>query len=172
MWESGVFDHIGPWIWWVAVSGWAIFIYVFICVGLPIAIPADINVYVIQPLLWLWLALLAWLSWRVGLEEQPAFSKSLLFAAILTGAFQVALFVLAGLLFGFVRSPYGHHPLVLLGNLLYAGTTLLGMEMSRAYLVLAFGRRRPLLALGLVCLFRRSSYSNCLGQYGSPVGDR
>lgn len=134
---------------WLAVLGWAAAIFIMVNFGLPRALSTSLNIYLVQPLLWSSLALLAFLAWRYNLEDWPSFSKPLVVMAILTGAFQVALFVLAGLFFGFGYSPYGHRPLVILGNLVYVGSMLLGMEVSRAYLVTLFSRRSPILALTL-----------------------
>ena len=135
---------------WLAVVGWAAAIFIMVNFWLPRALSASLNIYLVQPLLWSSLALLAFLAWRYSLRDRPTLSKPLVLMAILTGAFQVALFVMAGLFFGFGYSPYGHRPLVLLGNLVYVGSMLVGMEMSRAYLVTLFSRRSPILALALV----------------------
>jgi signal peptidase len=159
--ESGPLDRIGAWVeaagawWWAPVVGWAVAIYMIIHFALPGAVSPGLSMYVIQPLLWFSLAFLAFLGWRYGLKERPSFSRPLVVMAILFGACQVAVFVIAGLFLDFGRSPYSHRPLAVLGNLLYLGTVLAGTEMSRAYLVALFRQHRPLQALGLVnqCLF-------------------
>ena len=135
---------------WLALLGWAAAIFIMVNFGLHRVFSASLNIYLVQPLLWSSLALLAFLAWRYSKEERPSLSKPLVVMAVLTGAFQIALFVLAGLFFGFGYSPYGHRPLVILGNLVYVGSMLVGMEMSRAYLVTVFSRRSPILALALV----------------------
>ena len=137
---------------WVAVLALAAAIFMMANFVLPRALSASLNVYVAQPLLWCSLAALSFAGWRYGLEDRPPLSKPLVVMAVLTGTFQVALLVMAGLVFGFGHSPYGHRPLVLLGNLVYVGSMLLGMEMSRAYLVAVFSRRSVLLALASASL--------------------
>jgi len=156
--ESGLLNRIGAWVeaagaWWgAAVAGWAVVIYMITYFVLPGAVSPALYMYVIQPLLWLSLAFLAFLGWR-QVENRPALSKSLVFTAILTGAFQMALFFIAGLfLLSFGRSPYGHRFLTLLGNLAYVGSMLLAFEMSRAYLGAVLSRRSPMLALALLSL--------------------
>jgi len=67
--------------------------------------------------------------------------------AILVGVFQIALFVLAGVLAGFGESPYAHRPHVIALNVLYVGTRLGGQEMARWYLVFSLGRRGTFLGL-------------------------
>lgn len=140
-----------PWAW-LAVLGWAAVIFVMVNFVLPRALSASLNIYLAQPLLWCSLAALAFAGWRYELEERPPLSKPLVVMAFLVGTFQIALFVMAGLVFGFGHSPYGHRPLVLLGNLVYVGSMLLGMELSRAYLVAVFSRRSVLLALASTSL--------------------
>lgn len=142
----------GGW-WGLLVAAWAVLIWAAANFWLPRAVPPGISYYLIQPLLWLALAGLAWLGWRAGLDERPVPPKPLWVAALLIGGLQISLLILAGLWLGFVRTPYARQIGALLGNLLYAGTMLAGMEISRAYLMVAFGRRRPWLALGLAAVF-------------------
>jgi signal peptidase len=66
---------------------------------------------------------------------------------ILSGVFQIALFILAGLLLGFGYSPYSHQPLHILGNLFYLSTMLVAVEISRAYLVRVFSLGNRTLAV-------------------------
>lgn len=135
---------------WLGVLGWAVAIFIMVNFGLHRAFSASLNIYLVQPVLWSSLALLAFVAWRHSLGDRPTLSKPLVLMAILMGAFQVALFVIAGLFFGFGYSSYAHWPLAILGNLLYLGSMLVGMEMTRAYLVTLFSRRGPILALALV----------------------
>jgi len=137
---------------WLGVLAGLVAIFLLVNFLLPKTLSVSLNMYVAQPFLWSYLAFLAFLGWRYGLERRPPLSKPLVLMAILAGAFQVALFVIAGLFFGFDRSPYDHRPLVLLGNLAYVGTMLVGMEMSRAYLMTTFKRRNPRLAMVLLSL--------------------
>lgn len=144
---------VGIWRWgWLAVLFWLTIVFVLVNFHLPRALPAGVAIYLAVPATWISLALLAYLGWRFGQRERPAFNRALVFMAALTGAFQVAAFALAGLLLGFGHSPYSHHFPALLGNLFYAASTLVGMEMGRAYLLAAFGRRRPTLTLILAAL--------------------
>jgi signal peptidase len=128
-------------------------IFLLINFRFPRVLSASVNIYLAQPLAWSSLALLAFIGWRFGLEDRPRLSKSLVIMAFLTGLFQVALFIIAGLFLGFGHSPYSHRLTVVLGNLVYLGTTLLGVELSRAYLLTTFSRRSPALRLVSVALF-------------------
>ena len=75
-----------------------------------------------------------------------------------------------GLLGGFGRSPYSHQMPYILGNLVFVGTMLLGMEVSRAYLMGLLGSRIPLLALLIISLLYTvlSLPAGILLQFGSP----
>jgi signal peptidase len=144
--------HASAWMR-AVVLVWLVGMYALSGSGALGALPAWLDVYVVRPLLWSCLAVIAYLGWRYDLDERPQVSRSLIGLAAVVGAFQIALAVLAGLWFGFGRSPYSHRLLALLGNLVYAGTALLGVEMSRAYLMAAFGARRVGLAMVLTSLF-------------------
>jgi signal peptidase len=138
---------------WLAALVWPVGIYLVVNFFPADALSASVRLYVLQPLLWSSLALLSFLGWRYGLEERPPLSKAVVAVSILTGLFQVALFLLAGLVLGFGASPYGHRPLTILRNLVHVGTMLVGIEMSRAYLLAFIGRDRPVLVLALVTTF-------------------
>ncbi len=169
--SDSLLDRIGALVslagllWVVVVVGWLITIYALTYFLLLGAFSAEISLYLFQPLLWCYLAMAAFLGWRYGLKERPCFNRPLVLMAMLFGLGQVAISVIAGLFAGFGRSPYDHRAVALLGNLLYVGAMLVGMELARAYLVSALGRRRPLLALVLVCLFF-SLLSTPFGKFG------
>ncbi|MDG6219058.1 MAG: signal peptidase I, partial [Candidatus Thermoplasmatota archaeon] len=70
------------------------------------------------------------------------------------GGFQVALLIIIGLFAGFGKSPYSFTPFGLLGNLFFVGSMLLGMEITRAYLIKRGVRKKryTTLTLGLITL--------------------
>lgn len=139
---------LSAWGWvWLFLIGSLGMAFLLVNLGFPRILPGDLNIYLAQPLTWFSLALLAYMGWRFGLEERPSLSLRLAGMAILTGVFQVAVFVIAGLLFGFGYSPYGHSPLIVLGNLLYVVSMVTGTEMSRAYLVAVFSKGNHVLAV-------------------------
>jgi signal peptidase len=145
--------------------------YILVNVGLPRILPAGVNIYLAQPLVWLSLGDLGYLGWRFGLRQRPAFHRRLTAMALLVGLLQVALFVFAGLALGFGRSPYSHHLLALLGNIFFMGSMLVGVEIARAYLVVLFKRGSPLLSVAAVSLLF-ACVSIPLGRYTSTVDPR
>jgi len=144
---------------WLGLT-WSLLNYV-----LPGLLPPGLYMYLAHPLLWGALAALSFACWRFGLDGRPRLDRDMVVMAALVGACQVALLVVAGFIFGFGYSPYGHRLPVLLGNLLYAGTMLAGLELSRSYLVAVFGRRSNLLALVIPTLLL-SFVMIPAGQYG------
>ena len=138
---------------WAAVILWAGVIYIFVNFGELSQFPPSLSVYVIQPLLWSSAALMGFLAWRYGVREKPGLSWPLALGALLVGLFQVATFALAGVIYGFGYSPYGHRLLVVLGNLTYAVSILVAVELCRATVVVSIGRRRPVRALLVAALF-------------------
>jgi signal peptidase len=131
---------------------WLAGVYLLVNVRLPRVLPAPLNIYLGQPLTWSTFALLAYMGWRFGLPHRPPVSRLVVSMAFLTGLMQVAIFVLAGLVVGFGRSPYSHQTLAVVGNLLYAASMLIAMEIGRAYLVTLLGMGSPLVAIASVSL--------------------
>lgn len=109
---------------------------------LPALFPGGWNLYVVQPVLWLALGMYC-MSKSDG--RVPAMSRTLLVVAVLCGAFQVAMSVLGGLLYGFGYSAYASGLPAISANLWYLGAMLFGAEMARSYML---GRlqHRPLLS--------------------------
>ena len=123
-------------------------IYCLINLGLPrIPINPFARTYAIQPILW---GLLAWAilvlpRYRTagGLRVKSAVIQ----LALIVGFFQVLLYVIGGLFSGFGRSPYSFTPTGILTNLVFVGSMMVGMELSRAWLINHLGKKHTLLVL-------------------------
>jgi signal peptidase len=138
----------GIWGWtWVPLLLWLAVGFYLANYRWPGLISGESNIYLAQPVMWTSVAILAYLGWRFGLEDRPRLDKRLVMTAILVGLFQIALFLIAGLVFGFGYSPYGHRILVLMGNMLFVGSMLVGVEISRAYLLAVFSQASPTVGL-------------------------
>jgi len=138
--------------WWL-VLGLLAAIYCLINLGLP-RLPIDpfARTYAIQPILW---GLLAWAilvlpRYRTagGLRVKSAIIQ----LALIIGFFQVLLYVIGGFFSGFGNSPYSFTPTGILRNLFFVGTMLVGMELSRAWLINRLGKKHTLLALLFVAV--------------------
>lgn len=134
--------------------GLVIGIYCLINLALPhFPISATIRSYVLQPILW---GLVAWAVLAVFPKYRPAGKLSLkttiIRLALMIGFFQIVVSVIGGLFSGFGKSPYSFTPLGIFTNLIFVGSMLIGMELSRAWLINRLGRHHTFLALGWVTL--------------------
>ena len=128
-------------------------IYYLINLGLPrLPIDSFVRAYVIQPILW---GLLAWVilvlpRYRTagGLKVKAAIIQ----LALVIGFFHVLLYVIGGFFSSFGRSPYSFTPVGILINLVFVGAMLVGMELSRAWLINHLGKKHTLLALIFVAV--------------------
>jgi signal peptidase len=138
--------------WWL-VFGLLAAIYCLINLGLPrLPIDSFARTYVIQPILW---GLLAWAIFVLpryrtagGLRVKAAVIQF----ALIIGFFQVLLYVIGGLFSSFGISPYSFTPKSILTNLVFVGTMLVGMELSRAWLINRLGKKHTVLALAFVAV--------------------
>lgn len=138
---------------WVLVAGGLLLLFYITSYLLPRVPSADLNIYVLQPLLWSSLGVLALGLWRREMRGTAfPIDRWLLVTAVLVGLFQIALFVLAGVLAGFGNSPYAHRIHLMALNIWFVGTRLVGLELARWYLVVALGPRSVLLGVAVAWL--------------------
>jgi len=101
----------------------------------------NLNLYVLQPVLWLTIAFLSIWLWSVEGERVNLFEhRTIILSAGLIGGVQVALSILFGFLAGFGRSPYSHALFMVILNLWFVVTKLVGIEAARWYLGKTIGR--------------------------------
>jgi len=116
--------------------------------------------FIAQPILW---ALLAFVTFKISRSEglniwfkrvrKWRFGDNPAQAALLIASLQIAMLVTAGVFYKFGKSPYSFSPLGILMNIFFVGSMLLGMELSRAYLIRRFvNRRNTTLVLTLTAL--------------------
>jgi signal peptidase len=72
--------------------------------------------------------------------------------ALMIGFFQLVLYVIGGLFSSFGKSPYSFTPSGILTNLVFVGSMLVGMELSRAWLINRLGKKHTFLALAFVAV--------------------
>jgi signal peptidase len=118
-------------------------IYIIVNLVIPSTFSGIIGTYVIRPILWISLAILTILIaqheglniWQFKKIRKWEIGKTPFHAALLIGGFQISLLVIAGLFFGFGKSPYSSTPVGIATNLLFIVSALFGIELSRAYLI-------------------------------------
>jgi len=138
--------------WWL-VLGLLAAIYLLINLGLRhIPVSSFARTYVVQPILW---GLLAW-AILVLPRYRPAgglrLKTTIIRLALLIGFFQVLLYAIGGLFSSFGRSPYSFTPTGILTNLVFVGSMLVGMELSRAWLINRLGKKHTFLAVAFVAV--------------------
>ncbi|MEA3459870.1 MAG: signal peptidase I [Chloroflexota bacterium] len=111
-----------------------------------------IGTYVAQPILWSLLAGAVLLLPRYRPAARLRLRNLLITSAFLVAGFQISLSLIAGIVQGFGESPYSFTPRGIVINLIFVSSSLLGIELSRAWLVNRFGRKHTTLILGLVTL--------------------
>lgn len=149
-WRPG--EWAKRWLW-LAVLPWVGGVYLiasYVLEDLPLS-PGQ-QFYLVEPALWLSLALVAGLFWRLDGGEKPSILGYAVVVALLASFFHIAALMLAGAVLGFGRSPYGHTLAVMLQNGVYVLSGVVGLEMARATLVVRLGRRSALWALASVSL--------------------
>ena len=138
---------------WLLVLGLLALIYLLINLWLRhIPISSLARTYAVQPVLW---GLLAWAILRLpGYRPTGGFriKNTVLQLALMIGVFQIVLYFIGGFFSSFGRSPYSFSPTGILTNLLFVGSMLVGMELSRAWLVNRLGKKRPFLGLAFVAV--------------------
>ncbi len=117
----------------------------------PLVASAALRSYVVQPVLWTALAALVLLLWRGG-PTRPQLRLGLVPVAVLIGLFQLSAYVIAGLFVGFGHSPYNHRSLALLANVAFFTSSIVALELARAYLLALWRPREPALAMAVVGL--------------------
>ncbi len=112
--------------------------------------------YFVAPMGWLAVAALAFVLYRrldvPAALETVVEQRMVLFVGGLIGVFLVSIQFFLGMMAGFGHSPYAHSPRWLAINLLFAGATLVAVEVSRAALLRALGPRSLTLALVVATL--------------------
>jgi signal peptidase len=103
------------------------------------------NFYVLQPVLWAGLGVIAYWSWR-RLADRPPFSRLFTGIAVFVGLFHVGILVMAGLVLGMGDSPVTRSLLNYPRNGLYIVTLLLGIETARGFLYETWRRHDELIA--------------------------
>jgi len=128
-------------------------IYLVVNLALPHIGHGFITTYVVQPIIWGGLIFFILRLPRVQPTGKWQLRQDLPKLAAMIGGFQVFCLVIGGLFCGFGKSPYSSTPQSIFINLIFVGTALVAMELSRAYIINSFSKRHTILILALVALF-------------------
>jgi len=123
-------------------------IYLIINLVLPhIGLNPQIATYLIQPLLWG--TVIAAVKFMPDYRPLGKSSKKSVFIQFALGmaAIQILFYIVGGLFSGFGKSPSSFTLLGISENIFYVGMMLIGMELSRAWLVTQFGKKNTFLVI-------------------------
>jgi signal peptidase len=124
--------------------------------------PGGLMAYALPSTCWAVVALVT-LYTTGGLEKIRTWTnKRIVLMALLVAAFQAFILVDAALLSKFGRSPVSFTPTGIAINLILVTTTLLGTELSRAYLTRNLARKKPMLTLTAVTLLYTFAHTSIL----------
>ncbi len=146
---------------WYALVSYIVLIYLLTNFVTPKIFNGVVDAYLVRPLLWTSLALLAFfISKRDGIEiwyfkrvRRWEFGRNPFEGALLIGFFQISLLIIAGIFSGFGRSPVSFTPLSILINAFFVFSLIFGIELSRAYLIKRSPRKNLTLNLMAITLF-------------------
>lgn len=138
---------------WHLVAIAIIIIYLLVDLALNKIFSGFTATYIAQPLLWIALAILVLRLPPVKAAGKASLKNQLIAAAAMAGVLHVVFLVTAGFLTSFGNSPYSFTPTGILTNIIYVGANLLGIELSRAYLVNSLSKKNPTLTIALIAIF-------------------
>lgn len=100
--------------------------------------------------------------------------KSITSTSAAVAVAQIFILIDVGLFTGFGKSPVSFTPHSIALNILYVASGLIGLELSRSYLMKSLGRKRPLLTLGIVALLFTFIDTSIIGflnifKHGDPL---
>lgn len=134
------------------ILGLVVAIYLMTYLALPRIGHGFVTTYVVRPIMW---GLLIFFILRL-FRPQPAgkwgLRQDLVKLALMVGAFQVFCLAIGGVFCGFGKSPYSFTPQGIFLNLIFVGSALVAMELSRAYIINSLSKRHTILILALVAL--------------------
>jgi signal peptidase len=111
----------------------------------------SLKTYILQPFLWGVVAVAVLVLPRGQITTRPRLRSTIIQIALFTGFIQVLMYCVGGLYTGFGKSPSSFTGIDILGNLLFVGSSLVGLELSRAWLMKQFSRH-PVLALMFISI--------------------
>lgn len=91
--------------------------------------------YIFMPLIWVGVALVIWLLPSIRPSGLLKLRSTVNIWAFIFASSYIMLIVISSALDGLGKSPYGHTPLALLTNVIFAGSALIGREFIRSYLI-------------------------------------
>jgi len=132
--------------------------YLLINLVLPSNVDSFLGTYILRPLLWIFLSVIVFLIakyeglniWKFNKTKKRGFGEKPIHLALIIGGFQISLLIFIGVFAGFGKSPYSFTPIGIIINLAFVISFLIGIELSRAYLVKKGSKSRKYSTLNIV----------------------
>jgi len=147
---------------WYLVLGLLSALYLLTSLVLPSIIGGVFGTYIVRPILWILFALTVYyIARHEGLNiikfkkiRRWGIGRNPFEAALLIAGFQIALTIIAGLFFGFGKSPYAFTPTAIITNIFFVFSALIGIEIARSYLIKkgTASKKNFTLTLGLITI--------------------
>lgn len=118
--------------------------------------------YVIMPAIWIAIALVIWYIPHSRPSGKLRLRSLIYQWAFIFAILYISIVVLAGVFFSFGKSPYGHTMTAILTNIIYVGSSLVGRELIRSYLVNSLTKKesyRVFILVSLLMTFTNISFS-------------
>ena len=141
-----------------------LFIYFLENSSIPSYIDSIIFNYILKPFLWMGIICLIWYLPRIRSKAKLRYRSLLYFWAFNFAAIYVVITIIAGLIDALGRSPYSHSLKGIFYNILFVGSTLIGREFIRNYLVHSFTKKEnylvfiPIALLMTIVIFPINRY--------------
>lgn len=136
---------------WYLIAGLVITLYAIINLAITPTVSGAANV-IAQSLCWIFLAITTLKISRSKHVQILRSNKFITITAATIAIFQIVTLIFTGIFSSFGKSPYQFAPLAVLINITFFMSTLVGFELSRAYIVKTCSRRYATLTLGLTAL--------------------
>ena len=114
--------------------------------------PGGLMAYALPITCW---SLVALITLRIHGHEKIRswFNKSTTLLAAITAALQIVTLIFVSFFTGFGKSPYAFTPAAIIINIAYFSSALIALELSRAYLIKSFPKRKIFVGIALTALF-------------------
>ena len=140
-------------LYWILVTSLVISIYLLVNLAFRNVSGNFFVTYVVQPLLWSALAgFILWLP-RKKYVAKIRLRRFLNWLAFICAGFNILFLFAAGMIFGFGKSPYSFTLTGIIINVIFLGTGLVGMELSRAWLINYFSGKHSFIVITLIGIF-------------------
>ncbi|MDF2884118.1 MAG: peptidase signal peptidase [Clostridiaceae bacterium] len=108
--------------------------------------------YLIKPILWISIATIIWRMPHIKSTAKLKHRKFIYFWACIFGVTYILITIFAGFFDGIGKSPYSHTPKGIITNIIFIGSSLVGREFIRSYLINSFTKKESYTVFIIIAL--------------------